>query len=288
MRRMWAASAVIVVCLALSVIPAIAQEASEIPAATCPPGALPAATIDPALVPDEEGFLFEEMEPGVRRLVSDGAGHFPSARYLCEARDIDRVAVENDGSIVVWWTPHGIDNRLGGSRVWILGQEGTRSEFPEPQLSTGSRFGTDEDLWLAGQAAADEQGLGTITTDDRLGSRSDGTLWAMVDAGTDRHPARFDGQAWTVYSESSGSRPEYLVPGLVAPDGSLWWPRCLGDASECSGAPGVTRFDGRSTQRFLAGYAVGSLAFAPDGRTWVAIEHEDGEPGAIVVIEPAV
>ena len=288
MRRLWAAGAAMVVCLALGGMPALAQEASESPAATCPPGALPAASIDPALVPDEEGFLLEEIEPGVSRLVSDGAGHSPSARYICEARDLDRIAVQDDGSVVVWWTPHGSDNRLGGRRVWILGQEGTRSEYPEPQPSTGLGCGSDEDLWLAGQVAADEQGLGKITADDRLGSRSDGTLWAMVDARMGRYPARFDGQAWTVYSESSGSRPEHLVPGLVAPDGSLWWLRCLGDVSECSRSPGLTRFDGRSTQQFLAGYAVNSIAFAPDGRTWVAVGHEDGEPGAIVVIEPGV
>jgi hypothetical protein len=209
MRRLWAASAAIATCLALGGLPTLSQEASENPAATCPPGALPAASIDPALVPDAEGFLFEDVGPGVRRLVSDGAGHFPSARYLCEARDMDRIAVRDDGSVVVWSTPHGIDNELGGyEEVWILGREGSAPGSTLPASS------------------------------------------------------------WDPTADA------------IAPDGSRWWSN--------GRSRGVTRSDALSSERFLEGYRVVSLAVAQGGRVWVAVGHDDGEAGGIFVIEPGV
>ena len=74
----------------------------------------PGTVTDGTLVADADGLVFEDVEPGVRRLVHDGAGHFPSEPYLLEARDMDQLFVDADGRVHVWSTTHGIDNELAG------------------------------------------------------------------------------------------------------------------------------------------------------------------------------
>jgi len=97
----------------------------------------PLPSIDPSLVPDADGFVFEDVAPGVRRLVTDGAGHFPSATYVCEARDMDEFAVDEEGRVLVWSTTHGIDNDLAGdSQLWVLGVEGVLSQSEAPVQPT--------------------------------------------------------------------------------------------------------------------------------------------------------
>jgi hypothetical protein len=76
---------------------------------------------------DEAGALrlvTEEVEPGVERIISDGAGHdldetHPSYRY-----DLDGVAIAADGTVWLMTTHHGSDNP-GGAQLWALGRRGT-------------------------------------------------------------------------------------------------------------------------------------------------------------------
>ena len=192
MRRLWAAVAAMLVGLALCGMPVSAQVASEDPTATCPPDSLPEPSIDPALAADAEGFIFEELGPGVRRLVSDGAGHHPSARYICEARDMDTIAIDGDGSVVVWSTTHGIDNELGGNEeVWILGQEGSApgSSFTQSAgMPTADAIAPDGSRWWS------SGGSRGVTRSDALSSErfldgyrasslavaQDGRVWVAV------------------------------------------------------------------------------------------------------------
>ena len=120
----------------------VAQSEAEAEEAT--PGGTPEYApppiIDPSLVPDADGLIFEEVVPGVRRLVTDGAGHFPSATYICEARDMDELAIDEEGRVLVWSTTHGIDNDLGGdSQLWILGVEGVLDPDEGPPRPWRSR-----------------------------------------------------------------------------------------------------------------------------------------------------
>jgi hypothetical protein len=102
MTRYAAVGAALVLTFVM-VVPGAAHEGDAVEYAPTP-------SIDPALVPDADGFIFEEVAPGIRRLVTDGVGHFPSATYIREARDIDRLAVDEEGRVLVWSTTHGVDN----------------------------------------------------------------------------------------------------------------------------------------------------------------------------------
>ena len=157
----------------------VAQSEAEAEEAT--PGGTPEyaplPSIDPVLVPDADGFIFEEVAPGVHRLVTDGAGHFPSATYIREARDMDELAVDEEGRVLVWSTTHGIDNDLGGdSQLWVLGVDGVLDPDegpPRPWEAAGAwgdpaiQLAPDGRVWMLGW----DDGSGVIRSDGETDQR---------------------------------------------------------------------------------------------------------------------
>jgi hypothetical protein len=186
----------------------------------------PIPSIDPALVPDADGFIFEEVAPGVRRLVTDGAGHFPSATYIREARDMDRLAVDEDGRVLVWSTTHGVDNDLAfDEQLWILGREGALSHSDEPLQPFGPADGQvapDGTTWSLDWPYGD----GIIRTDGAsaevflaaydtasLAITPDGRVWVAVG-----HPGRAAGGIYVIEPDAQGDPVEgsnALVLGLA-------------------------------------------------------------------------
>jgi hypothetical protein len=72
-----------------------------------------------------------------------------------------------------------------------------------------------------------------------------------------------------------------------APDGVLWL--SLGrSGNPPPGGEGLSRFDGASWQRYLAGHFIDSIAVAPDGLTWVLAREQlrRTSPFKLFVITP--
>ena len=57
-----------------------------------------------------DGLVTEEVEPGVERIISDGAGHDLDERHPTYRYDMDDVAVTPDGTVLLWTTYHETDN----------------------------------------------------------------------------------------------------------------------------------------------------------------------------------
>ena len=49
-----------------------------------------------------DGLVTEEVEPGVERIISDGAGHDLDERHPTYRYDMDDVAVTPDGTVLLW------------------------------------------------------------------------------------------------------------------------------------------------------------------------------------------
>ena len=186
----------------------------------------PTPSIDPSLMPDADGFVFEAVAPDVHRLITDGAGHYPSATYIREARDMDRLAVDEEGRVLVWSTTHGIDNELAfDEQLWVLGREGRLSHSGEPLQPfsfDASRIAPDGSTWsLAGWGWGRSSG-GVIRTDGDTAERfladldpgslaitPDGRVWVAV--GHD------DGEAGGIYVIEPGAQGEPVdVPATAA------------------------------------------------------------------------
>ena len=131
-----------------------------------------------------DGLVTEEVEPGVERIISDGAGHdldegHPTYRY-----DMDDVAVTPDGTVWLWSSYHETDREATlvcrvCELLWALGEPGM-SELPD----------------VACEPVPEEEGLGVICVDTPEGVGTtylagtlinevvvapDGTIWAVGD-----------------------------------------------------------------------------------------------------------
>ena len=119
----------------------------------------------------------EEVEPGVERIISDGAGHdldetHPTFRY-----DMDSIFITPDGTVWLSTTYSRSDNDANppGALVWALGQPGT-SQAPDggPFCGTNGTGVTCFDMetetettYLAG------------TPINQVAMAPDGTVWAV-------------------------------------------------------------------------------------------------------------
>jgi hypothetical protein len=73
-----------------------------------------------------DGLVTEEVEPGVERIVRDGAGHDLDERHPTYRYDMDGLAVARDGTVWLSTTYSRSDNEAhpetSGAFVWALGQ----------------------------------------------------------------------------------------------------------------------------------------------------------------------
>jgi hypothetical protein len=138
--------------------------------------------------PDEtelDGLVTEEVEPGVERIISDGAGHDLDERHPTYRYDMNDVAVTPDGNVLLWSAYHETDREAHtvarGLLVlqWTLGEPGM-SELP--------------DIYC--DPVPEEEGLGVVCVDTPEGVVTtylagtlinevvvapDGTIWAVGD-----------------------------------------------------------------------------------------------------------
>ncbi len=99
------------------------------PAAASPS---PAATDGPL-----GGLVTEAVEPGVVRIVRDGAGHDLDERHPTRRYDMDDLAVGPDGTVWLQSSYDGSDNEANpgkGPILWALGRPGVRDDGPAGTL----------------------------------------------------------------------------------------------------------------------------------------------------------
>lgn len=77
-----------------------------------------------------DGLVTEEVEPGVERIISDGAGHDLDERHPTYRYDMDDVAVTPDGTVLLWSSHHETDDTTAIVSLWALGEPGM-SELPD-------------------------------------------------------------------------------------------------------------------------------------------------------------
>ena len=134
-----------------------------------------------------DGLVTEEVEPGVERIINDGAGHDLDERHPTYRYDMDDVAVTPDGTVLLWSRYHDTDRDVHPGGVgegllvlqWTLGEPGM-SELPDVRC----------------QPVPEEEGLGVYCVDTPEGVETiylagtlinevvvapDGTIWAVGD-----------------------------------------------------------------------------------------------------------
>ena len=84
-----------------------------------------------------DGLVTEEVEPGVERIISDGAGHDLDERHPTYRYDMEDVAVTPDGTVLLWSGYQETDREVHPGGVdevcklqWTLGEPGM-SELPD-------------------------------------------------------------------------------------------------------------------------------------------------------------
>ncbi len=88
------------------------------------------------------GLVTEDVEPGVVRIVDDGAGHDLEAKHPTYPYDMDNVYVTPDGTVWVSSSYRDTDNDAngpGGGLVWAVGQPDT-ARYPGELLCFRGTF----------------------------------------------------------------------------------------------------------------------------------------------------
>ena len=128
----------------------------------------------------------------MRRLVHDGAGHYPSAPDVQNPPDLDVLAVSEYGSLMLWTSTHGLDTRRDSDRqLWILGQEGVLPGLEEyPDLGDLPTVGPDGSVWsdspFGGVRRFDGETCLRFLADYEIGDiavTGDGRAWVVASDG---------------------------------------------------------------------------------------------------------
>lgn len=168
----------------------------------------------------DDGLVTEEVEPGVERIVSDGAGHDLDEKHPTYRYDMDGIAVAPDGTVWLATTYSREDNEANpdGPLVWALGQPGTLT--------------VDAGAQGAGPVSVAElpDGGSVVMAWGALVAVSDGdSAWTVLDG---VGPRAGDETCWTdltgvTCAHASGEETTYLAGTpinqvAVAPDGTIW------------------------------------------------------------------
>jgi sugar lactone lactonase YvrE len=123
------------------------------------------------------GLVTEEVEPGVVRIIRDGAGHDLEERHPTYRYDMDDVFVTPDGTVWLATSYRDTDNEANppGGLVWALGQSGTpqypAERFCFPNESSG--------VTCFDPATETETRYLSATPINAVAAAPDGTFWAV-------------------------------------------------------------------------------------------------------------
>jgi hypothetical protein len=138
-----------------------------------------------ATAPNQDGFVTEEMEPGVERIIRDDAGHDLDETHPTNLYDMDNVAVTPDGTVWLWTSYSGSDNDAnpGGGLVWALGQPGT-TRLPEIHCGPAGSMTRNGETINTGvscfnPASGEESSYLLFKPINAVAVAPDGTVWAI-------------------------------------------------------------------------------------------------------------
>lgn len=256
-------------------------DVAQAPAATSPS---PAASDGPLA-----GMIVEEVEPGVVRIVDDGAGHDLDEQHPTMRYDMDDIVVAADGTVWLRSSYSGTDNDAHpseGPLLWVLGRPGVIDlqdghEGDLVPLADGSiliigdrisrfvtlpggqdlSFGADEPQHLGDGAT-----LWLLDPDDLMGLVEDGESVARPS----QHLAvvEYAGQWMSPFEFGHRTENGELGRCSASYDGIRCRHRTFGE--------------GRA---YLEGTQINQIAFAPDGALWAVGGHA-GENGGLYRITP--
>jgi hypothetical protein len=122
------------------------------------------------------GLVTEEVEPGVERIVSDGAGHDLDEQHPTYRYDMDGVFVAPDGTVWLTTSYRGTDNDANppGALIWALGQSGT-PQYPADRFC----FTEGRGVTCWDPATGTETSYLAGTPINQVAVAPDGTWWAV-------------------------------------------------------------------------------------------------------------
>jgi hypothetical protein len=125
----------------------------------------------------------EEVEPGVERITSDGAGHDLEEKHPTNLLDMDDVYVTPDGTVWLSSSYSGTDNDANppGRLVWALGQPET-TQVPAEAICIPGEPDKPEALGVTCFGSGDAETKYLVGTHiNALAAAPDGTYWAVGD-----------------------------------------------------------------------------------------------------------
>lgn len=168
-----------------------------------------------------DGLVTEEVEPGVERVIRDGAGHDLDETHPTHRYDMDGIAIAPDGTVWLASTYSRSDNQANpeGPLVWALGQPGVLTIDAQAQGS--------------GPVSVFElpDGRPVVLAWGALAAVSDGgSTWTLLDepdTDTDADVCRTGRGMGVVCVEATGEETTYLAGTqinqvAIAPDGTVW------------------------------------------------------------------
>ena len=138
------------------------------------PSASPSAATAPAVL------VTEEVEPGVERIRSDGAGHDLEERHPTNRYDMDGVYVTPDGTVWLSSSYSDTDNEANppGGLVWALGKSGT-PQYPAAVFCFPGDFDKPETLGVTCHKGDTATKYLATTKINAVAAAPDGTFWAV-------------------------------------------------------------------------------------------------------------
>ena len=147
----------------------------------------PSPSASPPGETDTADLVTEEVEPGVERIRSDGAGHDLEERHPTFRYDMDNVYVTPDGTVWLSSTYSDTDNEANppGGLVWALGQSET-SQYPAGSPASPATVDQPEALGVTCFETADTPTRYLADTRiNAVAAAPDGTFWAVGGDGTE-------------------------------------------------------------------------------------------------------
>jgi hypothetical protein len=135
---------------------------------------------------DTADLVTEEVEPGVERIRSDGAGHDLEERHPNFRYDMDDVYVTPDGTVWLSSSYRDTDNEANppGGLVWALGQSET-PQYPAAVACFPGDFDQPEVLGVTCYKGDTPTRYLTDTRINAVAAAPDGTFWAVGDDGAE-------------------------------------------------------------------------------------------------------